>query len=748
MKRWTLRLAALSGVVVLGLIAIAQAQRNADPTDYGGRAGAADATVPAPSRDPFALKPERVATIPLDTGDEPRKPNPGSTTRIVSVEDRPAKRPSDLMRVAADTPDSAADRSAAPNDPFNVSGRSPATSAPPRRFNDDAAVSELPSDSDRASDNRSGRASTAPDSKLATVAASGGTSDGSSSYAAPDRYSTPPQAIDRGGPTTAAPARRLDDRDARPLDGGPPFGPAARGATPVATPQIDSRGDAGSRGVSFGNSAASRSVTSNALRPQFADSTFADSQSAGEGTGRPGIKQLEGAQSPQLTIEKIAPPEVQVGKPAKFEIKVKNAGSVPAQGVEIHDEIPKGTKLIAATPSANQGPRGELVWSLGTLNPGDQVIAQLDLMPVAEGELGSVASVTFRADASARTLATKPQLVLQVSSPKQVMIGADVTVSIRLSNPGTGAATGVVLAEKVPAALKHPAGSELEFEVGTLKPGQSRQIDLVLKAAQAGRVVNAVTAHGEGDLKVEERAEFDVIAPALAVAMTGPSRRYLERQATYTVSVSNPGSAPARDVQLVTQLPRGLKFVKANNSGQFDPNTNSVTWSLDELPAAETGSVTVVAMPIEVGEQRIRVQGKAQQGLSAEQEQPITVEGIAALAFDVQASDEAIEIGGETTYQIHVVNQGSKAASNVQLAAVFPPELKATHAEGPSREAVEDHRVQFEPLARLAPKSDATFRIRAQALGPGDLRVRVQLMTDEMRQPITKEESTRVYTDQ
>ncbi|HEY2147433.1 MAG TPA: DUF11 domain-containing protein, partial [Pirellulales bacterium] len=448
----------------------------------------------------------------------------------------------------------------------------------------------------------------------------------------------------------------------------------------------------------FGNSAANRSVTSNALRPQFADSTFADSQSAGEGTGRPGIKQLEGAQSPQLTIEKIAPPEVQVGKPAKFEIKVRNAGSVPAQGVEIHDEIPKGTKLIAATPSANQGPRGELVWSLGTLNPGDQVIAQLDLMPVAEGELGSVASVTFRADASARTLATKPQLVLQVSSPKQVMIGADVTVSIRLSNPGTGTATGVVLAEKVPAALKHPAGSELEFEVGTLKPGQSRQIDLVLKAAQAGRVVNVVTAHGEGDLKVDERAEFDVIAPALAVAMTGPSRRYLERQATYTVSVSNPGSAPARDVQLVTQLPRGLKFVKANNSGQFDPNTNSVTWSLDELPAAETGSVTVVAMPIEVGEQRIRVQGKAQQGLSAEQEQPITVEGIAALAFDVQASDEAIEIGGETTYQIHVVNQGSKAASNVQLAAVFPPELKATHAEGPSREAVEDHRVQFEPL--------------------------------------------------
>src|SRR5207302_4919688 len=107
--------------------------------------------------------------------------------------------------------------------------------------------------------------------------------------------------------------------------------------------------------------------------------------------------------------------------------KVRNAGSVAAQGVEIHDELPKGTQLVSTHPNATQGPRGELVWSLGTINPGDQAVAQLELMPIAEGEIGSVASVTFRADASARTVATRPQLVLQVSAPKQVMIGDDVT---------------------------------------------------------------------------------------------------------------------------------------------------------------------------------------------------------------------------------------------------------------------------------------------------------------------------------
>ena len=55
--------------------------------------------------------------------------------------------------------------------------------------------------------------------------------------------------------------------------------------------------------------------------------------------------------------------------------------------------------------------------------------------------------------------------------------------------------------------------------------------------------------------------------------------------------------------------------------------------------------------------------------------------------------------------------------------------------------------MQFEPIARLEPKGEATFRVRAQAIQPGDLRVKVQVQTDDMHQPVTKEENTRVYVD-
>jgi len=126
----------------------------------------------------------------------------------------------------------------------------------------------------------------------------------------------------------------------------------------------------------------------------------------------------------------------------------------------------------------------------------------------------------------------------------------------------------------------------------------------------------------------------------------------------------------------------------------------------------------------------------------------VVVEGIAAVLFQVADSVDPIEVGGETTYEVHVVNQGSKAASNVRLTAVLPPEMQPLAADGPTRYAVQGDRVSFEGLARLAPKADATYHVRVKGVRPGDLRVSFQLQTDEMQSPVTKEESTQVYKDE
>ena len=481
-----------------------------------------------------------------------------------------------------------------------------------------------------------------------------------------------------------------------------------------------------------------------------ADSVYSSAEMLGsdEGSGRPGGEELDGAQTPGLTLQKFAPAEIQVGKECTFTIKVRNTGQIAVRGVELHDEIPHGTRLVSTKPPAERGPRGELVWALGTLGIGEEATAELRLMPTAEGEIGSVATLQFEAQASVRTISTRPLLALRLNGPRQVMIGEEAKIEIEIGNPGSGAATNVMLVEDVPEGFLHPAGQSLEFEIGTLEPGETRQLELMMTAETAGHVINTLTARGDAGLNVQESIEVEIIAPELEVGLKGPSRRYLERRASYTVSVNNPGTAAAKDIELVTRLPKGMEFIKANNSGLYDAATHSVYWSLAELPAKQRGTVELVALPVESGELTIHVEGKADQGLQHETSQSVLVEGISAIMFEVVDLADPIEVGGETTYEVRVVNQGSKAATNVRIVALIPPGMTAVTAGGPTKHVIQDGRVLFEPLRRLAPKADTTYRIQVQGMQPGDMRVRVQVRTDEVTKPVTKEESTRVYADE
>ena len=193
-----------------------------------------------------------------------------------------------------------------------------------------------------------------------------------------------------------------------------------------------------------------------------------------------------------------------------------------------------------------------------------------------------------------------------------------------------------------------------------------------MTAKQAGTITNLLTARADANLSVEAKVELEVIAPQLKVAIDGPKRRFLDRPATYTLSLENPGTAAAKDVELAAYLPKGMKFVEANNHGQYDATTHSVIWGLEELPAHERGNVQLVALPVEAGDQMLRAEGRAAQGLTDQAQRDISVEGVAAIKFEVVDMEDPIEVGGETNYQIHVVNQGSKAATQVQVVVLDP----------------------------------------------------------------------------
>jgi hypothetical protein len=270
----------------------------------------------------------------------------------------------------------------------------------------------------------------------------------------------------------------------------------------------------------------------------------------------------------------------------------------------------------------------------------------------------------------------------------------------------------------------------------------------VLTAEAKGVFQNRIVATGDANLYAEDLAQFEVVAPEIAVSVVGPQRKYLELPAEFVVAVENRGTAAAKDIELVGKLPQGLEFVSANNFGEYDEATRSVYWSLAELQPSKRGEVTLIAKPVDLGEKRLEFKAGAELGLVDHAESMLQVEGLAALKSEVTDVADPIEVDGQTSYEIRIVNQGSKAATNVIVVAHFPEGIDAVRAEGPTEGRVEPKRVQFAPLRELSPKADTTYRIDVAGVSPGDQRVLVQIMTNDLAQPINVEESTCVYSDQ
>lgn len=462
----------------------------------------------------------------------------------------------------------------------------------------------------------------------------------------------------------------------------------------------------------------------------------------------PGTAELEGVQVPSLAIEKIAPREIQVDQPTDFKIVIRNVGRVAANQVRVVDQVPEGAVFVKSVPDAVPDPEGRLVWKFEQLKPNQEQSITLTLQPRKTGELGSVAQVSFATPASMRTMVTRPQLSVEHSGPAKVMVGDRVALEIQVKNDGNGPAREVVIQENVPPQLKFAEDfNELEYEIGTLAPGQSRKVTLTLAAAQIGRFRNTVFVTGSGGLQAQHHLDMEVVAPQLQLSCDGPNRRYLKRSASHTFSVRNSGTAIATNLDLIVKLPRGVKFVAANNQGQYDPGSHAVYWSRDKLNVGEAAGVELSTVPIETGDHDFEFIATADLNQRTALKQPLSIDHLVDLFFEIDDVDDVIEIGSETRYRIRLMNQGTTPATQVQLTLACEPGIKPTSADPRLPAEIRGQEVIFAPIATISPGEEFVALVTATAVAPGEHRIVANLRTDQREMNVSKEESTRVYAD-
>ncbi|MDR2346953.1 MAG: DUF11 domain-containing protein [Planctomycetaceae bacterium] len=465
-----------------------------------------------------------------------------------------------------------------------------------------------------------------------------------------------------------------------------------------------------------------------------------------EGTGSPGPIGLEGTQTPHVTIEKVLPTEIIIEQPATIKTVIRNVGRSTAKNVTIKDRIPQGTRLLSTVPKANMTPEGELIWELGNLDGSEQVIVEMRIIPVREGEIGSIAVVNYHAEASSRAMVTRPKIHVEVKAPQEIKLGETANLEITISNPGTATTTGIILEEYIPEGLYHKDGKVLRNKnIDALKPKEAKKLTLPLKCVGAGVLQNRLVVKANGNLKAEEKTIINALAPILDLKIVGAKQRFLERKSDFKLIISNAGTASAQGVDLKLSLPASMQFVSTNQSGVYEPATHTVHWALEELPAEAVGEIDLILMPAKIGNYTLKFTGNGKNNLHADAEHAVVIDGISAISFEIAGDSNLVEMGKDAIYEIKVANKGTKSAGNVRVNAQLSNGMSFVNADGPVRHQSKNGIVQFEPLGQLDAKGEKVYKIAARCDADGDHRITVQIISDDLEKPITKEESTRVF---
>lgn len=464
-------------------------------------------------------------------------------------------------------------------------------------------------------------------------------------------------------------------------------------------------------------------------------------------SNQPGNSSLLGSQNPVMLIQKRMAGECQVGKKATVIITVRNAGNSPAQDVEVIDSVPSGASFAEAMPAVTPTAEGIMVWKLGEMGPNDERTITLQIIPERQGEMGSTAAVRFAAQASMRTTATLPKLELTFQAAADVLIGSSHSIDVNVRNTGTGVAKAVKLEADVPKNLRHDTGDTvLEAPFGDIAPGESKRIRLDTIAAEAGEANVVLRALTEDGVQQEQTAACKVLAPSLEAVITGPNRRYLDRQATFQITIRNNGTAPATNCEFTMRLPSGLNFNSASSSGEYLASQHAVMWSVPEWPAGHTESIELTVLPVEIGSQQMIFQGAADLAVKVEARGGVMVEEQGELTFTIDQDADPIELSASTTYTVEVRNVG-RPDRNVELSLQLPPGSEVLKVDAPVQARVEGDQLRFDPIAQMDGRTSQKFRVEVRHGKVGTQKVSAQLRSQNRPTLVIKEEATEVYND-
>jgi uncharacterized repeat protein (TIGR01451 family) len=461
-----------------------------------------------------------------------------------------------------------------------------------------------------------------------------------------------------------------------------------------------------------------------------------------------------GKQEVVVSVDVQSPVNLNFEQPATVKIVVKNNGSSDALGVVVRDELPAGLTYVNSQPEAQTVVGSLLTWRLNTLPAGTDRTIFLKVKPTKVGAFDHVATVSFQAGSKATSRVLRPRLKVEVvQNPTDGKVLKNKTAEFRIAirNTGDGPARNVTVLAKLSPGLRHDTSERNEdnsfkLSIQELGAGQREELDpLTVDAIQGGQQSCMVKATSPDVVFDKEEADanrtVEVVEPKLTLTLTGPDKRFTDTVAPYAITLENQGTAPAKNVRVLTTLGVSGRLVAVPPGAKYDIASRRLQWSIPQIDVGEKPRTLAFAVRMGgISAYEVNVEARGDNGIYLKGHKMTDVQGMPDVDLVVREKSRVVDVDGTTKFQIRLRNYGTKDATKLQVWAKLTPNLEVIQtAGGPDGEAMaKDGELKFPIIERLGPGKEMFLGIEVKVTKPVPKAgvCRVYLLHDDLTEPL------------
>jgi uncharacterized repeat protein (TIGR01451 family) len=218
------------------------------------------------------------------------------------------------------------------------------------------------------------------------------------------------------------------------------------------------------------------------------------------------------------------------------------------------------------------------------------------------------------------TIVNKPALAIESTSPSEQYLGRTLSYDIVVKNTGDGIAEDAIVVASVPENVQfksatsggnftHMSPGKVTWNIGAMAPNTSKTFRMELSSDQPGEVSTTATANAKCAEAVSSSSSTKVagIPGILLTAVDDPDPVEVGQNVTYTVTITNQGTAADTSIRVICMLEQGMEYVSSSGPTEAKVDGYQISFNaVSSLAPKDKAEWKIIVKAMAAGDMRFK----------------------------------------------------------------------------------------------------------------------------------------------